>query len=82
MSVIDSRQDREAAVARIADQDDAALERDLVHWTLASVDSAKRYLETNERLGELRDLHAEEQTWVNLIAEELGKRRLARRTLA
>lgn len=79
MSIVDSRTERDAAIARLADTSAPDLERDLVHWTVASVESASEFIRVNERLQQIRELHAEEQGWVSLIGEELAKRRAARR---
>jgi hypothetical protein len=81
VSVIDSREERDQAISRLAGQEDAALERDLVHWTLASFDSARRFVEASEQLDQIRTLHAEEQTWIKLLADEIGARRARRRQI-
>jgi hypothetical protein len=81
VSVIDSREERAEATARLTTEDDAALERDLVHWTLASFESARQYGEVSEQLGALRLLHAEEETWIRLIADEIAARRARRRQI-
>lgn len=75
MSIVDSREERAQAKARLEELPTEALERDLVHWTLAAMESGEQFHEIGERLGALRDLHAEEEGWIRLHAEELRRRR-------
>lgn len=79
MSIASDRQERTEAAARLESITDEVLERDLVHWTLASYESAGHYHDVNEQLQALRDLHAEEEWWIRLHAEELRRRRARRR---
>jgi hypothetical protein len=77
VSIVTSRDERTQAIERIAASSDEVLTRDLVDWTVASVRSADEYHAVGERLGQLRELHAEEETWIGLIADELRRRREA-----
>ncbi|HET7030339.1 MAG TPA: hypothetical protein VFI34_07495 [Candidatus Limnocylindrales bacterium] len=75
MSILTDRAERDQAIERIAATSDEVLARDLVDWTVASCRSAEEYRTISERLGQLRELHAEEETWIGLIADEVRRRR-------
>lgn len=75
MSILTSQAERDDAAARLKDKPAAALEADLVYWTVAAVDTGEEFHRTGERLAELRDRHAEEKGWIQLHAEELRRRR-------
>jgi len=75
VSVITDREEYKAAAERLTHAADDVLTRDLEHWTVAAYDSAEQFKEVGERLGSLRELHAEEETWIGLIATEIRNRR-------
>jgi hypothetical protein len=75
VSIATSREEREQAEARLTAMPTETLERDLVDWTLASLKSASQWRDVQEQLQQLRDLHAEEEAWIALHAEELRRRR-------
>jgi hypothetical protein len=75
MSIVTSRDELEQAKNRLATVSDDVLTRDLVDWTVASFKSAEQYRELVTQQLAVRDLHAEEETWIGLIAEELRRRR-------
>jgi len=75
VSIVTDREEHQAAAERLTHATDEALSRDLEHWTVASYDSAQQFKDVTERLGALRDLHAEEETWIGLIATEIRNRR-------
>lgn len=79
MSIATSRDERAQAIAHLETLPVAELERDLVHWSLASHASAAQYLEFVERQAALKDLHAEEEAWIHLLTEEIVRRRRAAR---
>ena len=75
MSIATSRQERQETTARIGSTSTEVLERDLVTWTIASLETAADHRAARERLQRLQELHAEEHVWIALIAEELRQRR-------
>lgn len=79
MSIVTSREEHAAAEARLAGLPTEVLERDLIHWEVASIETGRDYEQLERRLHQLRDLHQEERTWVALHAEEIRKRRSAGR---
>lgn len=82
MSITTSRDERAQAIARIEQLSIEELQRDLVHWTLASHESAAQYHELVERQAAVRDMNREEETWIYLLADELHKRRRAARSIS
>ena len=75
MSIATSREEREQEAARIGSTPSEVLERDLVHWTIASLETAADIHAAQARFRRLGELHAVEHTWIALIAEELRQRR-------
>lgn len=75
MSVTTSREERQQAIARLAAASDDVLTRDLVDWTVASYVSAEDYRRLVEQQFAVRELHADEETWIALIADEIRRRR-------
>lgn len=79
MSIVDSQVERTEAEARLAGATPEQLERDLVYWSVAGRDHAAEWTDLSDRLGVVRGLYAESTTWVQLIADELVRRRDERR---
>jgi hypothetical protein len=78
MSVVDSREDLEAARTRLVLMDDEELGRDLGYWALARFDAGVRYEALGEQRAREHHLFAEAEQWVALIAHEMSARRDAR----
>jgi hypothetical protein len=73
MSVLRSSEEREAAVARLREAPDDSLQRDLVDWTVATHVSAERWSALANELSQVKELHAEEEVWIELIATEIRR---------
>jgi hypothetical protein len=82
VSILDSREEIAAAEAKLAAASDEQLAVDLRYWTVAAYDAAADYIELQARQAEVRRLHAEAEHWIGLVAQEVRKRRDAKRSRA
>lgn len=79
MSILRSSEERAEAAARVKDATDESLARDLIDWSVATQVSAERFLALEREVQQVRELHAEEELWIELIATEIRQRRTAAR---
>lgn len=79
MSVVDSRDDLEAARKTLAGATEKALIRDLGYWAVVSREHQIAYVALENRQGQLRELHGEAEAWVRLLSDELLERRRGKR---
>lgn len=79
MSILDSREEVAQAEAKLAAATDGQLTTDLEYWTIAAYGAAADYVEVHARQAAARQLHAEAEHWVGLLAQEIRKRRDAKR---
>jgi hypothetical protein len=82
VSILDSREEVAAAEAKLAAASDDQLTADLQYWTVAAYDAAADYVEVHARQAAVRQLHAEAEHWVGLVAQEIRRRRDERRSRA
>lgn len=75
MSITTSREERAQAEAKLAATPVEQLERDLSYWSVAKVDHSEAYRAATVQRGQAGELYAEAETWTELIAAELHKRR-------
>lgn len=75
MSIATSREEREQAAAKAAEETSEQLRADLEYWTVAKLDHHKAWIGLKEQELRVEDLHNEARAWVDLIAEELHGRR-------
>lgn len=78
MSVVDSREDLEAAKARLAKASLEELGHDLGFWAVACVDASAEHIALSEQQAGVIRRYQEAQEWTTLIAKELRSRRDAR----
>lgn len=78
MSVVDSREERETAKAKISAAPIEVLERDLAFWSIASSDARQAFERINRERGEAVERFTEAETFTVLIsaaeARLLGRR--------
>lgn len=77
MSILRSSDERAEATARLTAVPDDVLARDLVDWSCATQVSAERYEALTRELASVRELHAEEEIWIELHTAEIRRRRVA-----
>jgi hypothetical protein len=75
MSITTSKEERLAAVAQLAETTAEQLQRDLEYWSVAKVDHTAAYRLLTEQRSRVGELYGEAEAWVELIAEELHRRR-------
>lgn len=75
MSIISDRDEREAALRKLAAASEEQLRADLQYWAVAARDHETESQELLNRQLVLRDLHHEEVAWVALITDEMRSRR-------
>jgi len=75
MSIVSSREERQEATKRATEETSEQLRADLEYWTVAKLDHHKSWLELTEQRGRIAELYSEADAWVDLIAEELHRRR-------
>lgn len=75
MSIATSREERLAALAKLAEAPAEQVERDLTFWTLAKIDHQEAFRAANEVRNSAQELHAEADAWLELIGAELHRRR-------
>lgn len=77
VSIATSRAEQEAARAKLAAAPAEQIERDLAFWSVAKVDHAKNHARLTAERQEVAELYGEADAWIDLIAEELHRRRTA-----
>lgn len=77
MSISTSREERLAAVAQLTETTRAQLQKDLEYWSIAKVDHTEVYKQLTEQRAKVGELYQEADAWVDLIAEEIHRRRHA-----
>lgn len=82
MSILDSVDDYNAAVARLEGTTVEQLETDLLYWAVATQDAGAEHDILVERTRAARVLHSEAQSHVTIIVQEIRKRRDAKRPAA
>lgn len=75
MSIATSREERAQAEAKLAETPVEQLERDLAYWSVAKVDHTEAYRVASVQRSQAGELYAEAETWTELIAAELHRRR-------
>jgi hypothetical protein len=75
MSIATSKEERMAALAKLAEAPAEQIERDLTFWSVAKIDHQEAFRTANEARGRAQELYAEADAWVDLIAQELHRRR-------
>lgn len=75
MSITTSREERVAAEAKLAGTPVEVLERDLAYWSVAKVDHSEAYRVAHAARSQAAELYADAETWQELIAAELHRRR-------
>lgn len=77
MSISTSREERLAAVAKLAEATRQQLKADLEYWSVSKVDHTETYKQLTEQRAKVGELYQEADAWVDLIAEEIHRRRHA-----
>lgn len=75
MSIATSREGREQAAAKLTERSLEQLRDDLAYWSVAKKDHADKYAALTRQRGSVGELYAEAETWIELLADELQKRR-------
>lgn len=75
MSIASSKEERLAAVAKLAEQTRPQLRADLEYWSVSKIDHAAAYRQLSEQRAKVGELYQEADAWVDLISEEIHRRR-------
>lgn len=75
MSITTSKEELEQARTNVAEEDRGQLQKDLEYWFVAKVDHAAAFTALTEQRFRVGELYKEADAWVDLIAEELHRRR-------
>lgn len=75
MSIATSREERLAALAKLAEAPSESLERDLGFWCVAKVDHQEAFQIADQARDRAKERYAEADVWTDLIAQELHRRR-------
>jgi hypothetical protein len=77
VSISTSKEERLAAVAQLAETTRTQLQKDLEYWSVAKIDHTEAYKLLTEQRAKVGELYQEADAWVDLIAEEIHRRRHA-----
>lgn len=75
MSIAKSREERAQAAAKATEETSEQLRADLEYWTVAKLDHHKAWVTLTEQRQKVTELYQEADAWVDLVAEELHRRR-------